>query len=225
MESVGVLLVAGGSGTRMGSNIPKQFIICQNKPIIQLTIERFFNWNPTIKLVLVLPENQIESWKNTTKSKGYTINYQICKGGKERFDSVKNGLSFLDTNIIMVHDGVRPFVNNNTLDRCLEKAREKGSAIPVIKPVESMRQIINVDESNAVNREDFRLVQTPQCFKQEWIKKAYIQDFTPFFTDDASVVEKAGYPIFLVDGSRENIKITTPFDLQLSDFIIKFQTN
>ncbi|RLD23691.1 MAG: 2-C-methyl-D-erythritol 4-phosphate cytidylyltransferase [Bacteroidetes bacterium] len=217
MNKIGVIIVAGGSGSRMKSNTPKQFIAINGKPLLQYTIDRFFNWNPNIDLVLVLPETEINTWKNLVTKNKYSMNYRICEGGKERFDSVKNGLELLENDLIMIHDGVRPFVSNPTLDRCLETTNTSGSAIPVIPLVESIRKI-TPDGSQPVDRESLRLVQTPQCFKNEWIKKAYQQSYSVDFTDDASVVQKAGYSINLINGNRENIKITTPDDLKLAEY-------
>ena len=217
MNKIGVIIVAGGSGSRMKSNTPKQFIAINGKPLLQYTVDRFFDWNPNIDLVLVLPESEIDNWKNLASKNNYSLNYRICSGGKERFDSVKNGLEVLENDLIMIHDGVRPFVSNPTLDRCLNTAITLGSAIPVISPVESIRKI-TPDGSQPIDRESLSLVQTPQCFKINWLKKAYQQSYSVDFTDDASVVQKAGYPINLIKGNRENIKITTPDDLKLAEY-------
>lgn len=217
MNKIGVIIVAGGSGSRMKSNTPKQFITINGKPLLQYTIDRFFDWNPNIDLVLVLPETEIETWKNLVAKNNYSLDYRICNGGKERFDSVKNGLEVLENELIMIHDGVRPFVSNPTLDRCLDTANTLGSAIPVISLIESIRKITS-DGSQPVDRDSLRLIQTPQCFKIEWVKKAYQQSYSIDFTDDASVVQKASYPINLVEGNRENIKITTSDDLKLAEY-------
>lgn len=220
MNKIGVIIVAGGSGSRMRSNTPKQFITINGKPILQHTIDRFFNWKLNIDLVLVLPETEINTWKNLVAEKKYALNYRISNGGKERFDSVKNGLDLLENDLIMIHDGVRPFVSNLTLDRCLYSTETMGSAIPVIPVVESIRKIVS-NHSQPVDRSNLRLVQTPQCFKKEWVKKSFQQSYSIEFTDDASVVQKADYPINLVEGNRENIKITTNDDLKLAEFYLK----
>ena len=220
MNKIGVIIVAGGSGSRMKSNTPKQFIAINGKPLLQYTIDRFFNWNPNIDLVLVLPETEIDTWKNLVAKNKYSMNYRICGGGKERFDSVKNGLDLLENELIMIHDGVRPFVSDPTLDRCLDTVNSSGSAIPVVPLVDSIRKITN-DTSQPVDRTSLRLIQTPQCFKKEWLKKAYQQSFSVDFTDDASVIQKAGFPINLVEGNRENIKITTIDDLKLIEFYLR----
>ena len=219
MNKIGVIIVAGGSGSRMKSNTPKQFIEINSKPLIQYTIDRFFNWNSNIDLVLVLPESEIDNWKNLVAKNNYSLNYRICKGGKERFYSVKNGLDLLENDLIMIHDGVRPLVSNPTLDRCLNAAETLGSAIPVVPLVESIRKITD-NSSQSVDRNSLRLVQTPQCFKSEWVKKAYQQSYSAAFTDDASVLQKADYSINLVEGNRENIKITTKDDLKLAEYYL-----
>lgn len=219
MNKIGVIIVAGGSGSRMKSNTPKQFIEINGKPLLQYTIDRFYNWNPNIDLVLVLPETEINTWKDLVTKNNYSLNYSICVGGKERFDSVKNGLEFLENDLIMIHDGVRPFVSIQTLDRCMDTANNLGSAIPVIPLVESIRKIMP-DGSQPIDRDKLRLVQTPQCFKNEKIKLAYQQSYSVDFTDDASVVQKAGYSINLVEGNRENIKITTTDDLKLAEYYL-----
>jgi 2-C-methyl-D-erythritol 4-phosphate cytidylyltransferase len=216
MNKVGVIIVAGGSGSRMKSIIPKQFIVVAGKPILQHTIDRFFNWKQDIDLVLVLPKNEINTWQQLVAKYNNVVNYRICSGGEERFFSVKNGLDLLSNDLIMIHDGVRPFVSDLTLDNCIETTNNSGSAIPVIPVVESMRKI-TPDGSDPIDRDSLRIVQTPQCFKNEWVHKAYRQDFSSDFTDDASVVQKMGYPINLVPGNRENIKITTPDDLTLAE--------
>lgn len=220
MNKIGVIIVAGGSGSRMNSKTPKQFIAINGKPLLQYTIDRFFKWNQNIDLILVLPENQIDNWKNLVETNNYPSNYSICKGGKERFDSVKNGLDLLENELIMIHDGVRPLVSSPTLDRCLDTANTSGSAIPVISLIDSIRKL-TPDGSQPIDRNSLKLVQTPQSFKKDWIKKAYEQAFSNDFTDDASVVQKAGYPINLVEGNLENIKITTSDDLKLAEFYLQ----
>ena len=220
MNKIGVIIVAGGSGSRMKSKTPKQFIAINGKPLLQYTIDLFFKWNQNIDLILVLPENQIDNWKNLVETNNYSSNYRICKGGKERFDSVKNGLNLLENELIMIHDGVRPLVSSPTLDRCLDTANTSGSAIPVISIIDSIRKI-TPDGSQPIDRNSLKLVQTPQSFKKDWIKKAYEQAFSNDFTDDASVVQKAGYPINLVEGNLENIKITTSDDLKLAEFYLQ----
>ena len=216
------LIVAGGSGTRMGKTIPKQFVEIAGKPILMLTIEAFYKYDPKIDIILVLPEDQIESWKQLCEKFNFTINHTIATGGKTRFQSVKNGLAFVPkAGIIFIHDGVRPFVSARTLNNCFNCALENGNAIPVIQVSESLRKLED-GNSRAVNRDSYKLVQTPQTFQIDKIRKAYQQKEDSFFTDDASVLEANGEKIYLVEGNRENMKITYPEDIQLAEtFVLK----
>ncbi|VAW24534.1 2-C-methyl-D-erythritol 4-phosphate cytidylyltransferase [hydrothermal vent metagenome] len=213
MEKFAVI-VAGGSGSRMKRGIAKQFIELAGKPILMHTIEVFFNFDKTIQLVLVIPAGQISTWEKLCLAHNFTIAHQIAEGGSTRFHSVKNGLGFIgDEGIVFIHDGVRPLVNQATLNACLEMAVEKGNAIPVLPVTESIRKGGNTN-SVAADRNDYFLVQTPQTFHCKLIKDAYCQDYRVQFTDDASVIEAFGESIHLVEGNRENIKITYPEDLE-----------
>ena len=214
MKKIGLVLVAGGSGKRMNSSLPKQFIEINNKPILQYTIDLFLQWNKEIEIVLALPHSQIDYWKSISTKEDLS-KYKICKGGKERFHSVKNALAlFDDMDYIMVHDGVRPLVNEKTLDRCIQALGKHSSAIPVLQPSESIR-IIKGESSETLNRDSIRLVQTPQCFNGQRLKESYEVEYDEQFTDDASVFSKAGHHIHLVEGNPENIKITRPMDLEV----------
>jgi 2-C-methyl-D-erythritol 4-phosphate cytidylyltransferase len=215
-----VIIVAGGSGKRMGADVPKQFLLLRYKPVLMHTIERFFTYNNQINIVLVLPKEQIDTWKNLCAAYHFSVPHQIAEGGAERFNSVKNGLDkILQSGIVAVHDGVRPLVSIDTINRCFNKAEETGAAIPVIPVVDSLRKV-DGETSIAVNRADYVCVQTPQCFNIDILKKAYQQGFTMAFTDDASVVEKSGNNVSLVEGNIENIKITTPQDLILAEQLL-----
>ena len=216
------LIVAGGSGTRMGKTIPKQFVEIAGKPILMLTIEAFYKYDPKIDIILVLPKNQMELWKELCERSGFTIIHTIATGGKTRFQSVKNGLDHTPQNgIVFIHDGVRPFVSVDTLNNCYNCALENGNAIPVIQVSESLRKLED-GNSRAVNRDSYKLVQTPQTFQIDKIRKAYQQKEDSFFTDDASVLEANGEKIYLVEGNRQNMKITYPEDIQLAEtFVLK----
>ncbi len=216
------LIVAGGSGTRMGKNIPKQFVEVAEKPILMHTIEAFFNYDKEIEFILVLPEDQIESWKQLCDKFNFNINHTIASGGKTRFQSVKNGLDHVPQNgIVFIHDGVRPFVSTCTLNNCFNCALENGNAIPVVKVTESLRKLED-GNSRAVNRDSYKLVQTPQTFQIDKIRRAYQQKEDPSFTDDASVLEANGEQVYLVEGNRENLKITYPEDILLAEtFVLK----
>lgn len=212
-----VVIVAGGTGKRMGAEIPKQFLELGGRPVLMHTIERFRNFDPAAELITVLPEDQIRFWCELQEKYSFNIVQTMVKGGPTRFQSVKNGLEFVeDDGLVAVHDGVRPFVSTETIRRCFETAASLGNAIPVIQSSDSMR-IIKGNESSMLNRQNVRLVQTPQVFRSELLKEAYRQEYLTEFTDDASVVEKMGVKINLVEGNRENIKITNPEDLLISN--------
>lgn len=213
-KGLAVIIVAGGKGLRMGGNIPKQFIVVDGKPILMHTIERFHNFDSTIQLVVVLPKDQHDYWNGLCQQYGFDISITIADGGKERFHSVKNGLACVHPrcSLIGVHDGVRPYVATEVIQRCYEAAAANGAAIPVVDVFETLRHI-TPDGSHTVPRQDYKLVQTPQVFQADLLRRAYEQPFTPSFTDDASVVEALGHTITLVEGNRENIKITTKEDL------------
>jgi len=217
------IIVAGGKGLRMQADIPKQFIELCGKPVLMYTLEAFHRYNTSIQLIVVLPATQIDFWKFLCKKHYFELNHKIVSGGQTRYQSVKNGLKVINESaMIAVHDGVRPFVSIQTIARCFEDADKYGSAIPVMDLEESIRQ---VDESGSlsIDRTSYKLVQTPQVFNSEILKKAYEQSFSPLFTDDASVVEALGTKIHLVEGNRENIKITTGFDIVLAETILKFE--
>lgn len=212
------IITAGGKGLRMGADIPKQFIELRGKPILMHTIEKFHNYNPQAQLILVLPESHINFWIELTEKHSFQIPHELVTGGKERFFSIKNGLDKVTGEMVGVHDGVRPFVSLSVIKNLMSEAQSKKAVIPVINIKESVRKM-DGETSTAVNRSDYKLVQTPQCFETALLKKAYQQDYKDEFTDDASVVEQLGHSIFLCDGNEENIKITTPLDLKMADFI------
>jgi 2-C-methyl-D-erythritol 4-phosphate cytidylyltransferase len=212
------LIVAGGKGERMNAKIPKQFLEIQGKPILMHTIETFNRFDKNIQIILVLPKLHIEIWNSLCKKHAFTIPHQISQGGITRFHSVKSGLEMVNTpSLVAVHDGVRPLVSTETLTRCFDAAEKLDAVIPVIDSIDSIRKLTN-DGSVSVSRSDYKLVQTPQVFDAGLLKKAYEQEFSELFTDDASVVEAFGRKIFLVEGNKENIKITTEFDLRMVEF-------
>lgn len=215
-----VVIVAGGSGKRMGAEIPKQFLELAGRPVLMHTIERFRSFNDAIEIITVLPENQLRHWLELQKKYSFTIPQTIVKGGSHRFFSVKNGLMFVNVpGLVAIHDGVRPFVSIDTIKRCFETAEKLGNAIPSISPTESLRQLTE-GGSHPINRLQVKQIQTPQVFNAELIKKAYLQEYRPEFTDDATVLEKTGEKINLIDGNRENIKITNPEDLLISTALL-----
>lgn len=211
------ILVAGGKGLRMGGDIPKQFLPIGGKPVLMRTIEVFRQAYPDIHIILVLPVSQQDYWQQLCQEYNFAVPVRIADGGETRFHSVSNGLKLIpdDTDgLVGVHDGVRPFVAVETIRRCYDEAMEKEAVVPVISVVETVRQLRKDGTSVTVPRDEYKLVQTPQTFRISLLKEAYRQPYTSFFTDDASVVEAMGKPVYLVEGNRENIKITTPADIR-----------
>ena len=214
------LIVAGGKGLRMGTELPKQFLPIGGKPVLMRTLEAFYTYNSEIQIILVLPHSQQDYWKQLCREYFFPVPHVIADGGETRFHSVKNGLAWVKTpGLVGVHDGVRPFVSQEVISRCYDLAAEKKAVIPVIDVVETVRHLEG-EGSVTVNRDDYKLVQTPQVFDAELLKQAYNQSYTPHFTDDASVVEALGVPVVLTAGNRENIKITTPFDLNIATALL-----
>jgi 2-C-methyl-D-erythritol 4-phosphate cytidylyltransferase len=207
------LIVAGGSGSRMKGDIPKQFLELNGRPILMQTFDAFRNYDEQLEFILVLPEVQIEFWKELCKKHQFTIQHKIAIGGEARFFSVKNGLDLIsEEGIVFIHDGVRPLVSKQTIENCLVETLANDNALPVVPVAESVRYVDGAG-NKAVDRSKYYLVQTPQTFKTVIIKRAYQQLFSSNFTDDASVLEALGVKICLVKGNRENIKITYPEDL------------
>ncbi|PID89452.1 MAG: 2-C-methyl-D-erythritol 4-phosphate cytidylyltransferase [Bacteroidia bacterium] len=216
-----IIIVAGGSGQRMNAQIPKQFILLDNKPILMRTMEKFFHYDKSFVFILALPKSQIEVWKALCQTYNFQIKHQIVEGGKTRFESVKNAIAqSTSQGLIGIHDGVRPFVSNSTISHCIISAKKLGSGIPAVKIVDSLRKI-DKNKHFPVDRELFRSIQTPQFFTASKIKAAYKQNYCAEFTDDASVYEKFGETVYLVEGNRENIKITTQTDLILAEALLK----
>jgi len=215
------IIVAGGSGKRMGSEIPKQFLEINGLPVLMQTMQRFYDFDNNIKIILVLPSSQVDYWRDLCNQFQFKIKHHITTGGVTRFGSVKNGLAIVDTpSLIGIHDGVRPFVSPDTLKRCYHHAEVLGNAIPVLDAFESVR-MVDEEKSRALDRSTIKLVQTPQVFNSDILFQAYKQSYNPLFTDDASVVEASGITIHLVAGNRENIKITTPSDMVLGEAFMK----
>jgi 2-C-methyl-D-erythritol 4-phosphate cytidylyltransferase len=215
------IIVGGGSGKRMQHVIAKQFLLLKNKPILMHTLSAFFSSPYKPKLILVLHPDLHTQWEQLCLTYNFTIRHQLVGGGEERFHSVRNGLMAIkDDGIVAIHDAVRPLVSANLIARAYETAEQEGNAVACVKPSDSIRKISH-EESKIVNREEIVLVQTPQTFQIDQLKKAYQQQYNPIFTDDASVVEKAGFKINLIEGERNNLKITYPEDLELANLLLK----
>jgi 2-C-methyl-D-erythritol 4-phosphate cytidylyltransferase len=215
------IIVAGGSGTRMKHELPKQFLLLYGVPVLMHTITCFYTYDRNLELIIALPKPYREYWKDLCAEHGFEINHAVVDGGLTRFDTVKNSLAAVQyKGLVAVHDGVRPLVSRAVIDRCFAVAAEKGIAIPCIPVSESLR-VQNGDRSDPVDRTPYRLIQTPQVFRWEILQKAYEGEYLPEFTDDAGVVERAGFAITLVEGNPENIKITTPADLLIAEVLFK----
>ena len=248
-----IIIVAGGKGLRMGSDIPKQFLPIGGKPVLMRTLERFRAYSSALQIILVLPEAQQDYWRQLCEDYHFDVEHQIANGGQTRFHSVQNGLALVPDDaegVVGVHDGVRPFPSIEVIRNCYETARTAKAVIPVIPVVETVRQLFSNGQqdlrtSKTVPRDEYRLVQTPQTFDIQLLKAAYKraqnqvnlssaereqarpevkaanrQPYNDGFTDDASVVESYGHAITLVEGNRENIKITTPYDLKIAEILI-----
>ncbi len=217
-----VIIVAGGKGLRMGNDLPKQFIPIGGKPVLMRTIEAFYRFDQDINIILVLPVSHQDYWKSLCEEYNFSIEHTIANGGETRFHSVKNGLALVADGLVGVQDGVRPFGSVEMIKRCFDAAEEEFPAvIPVIDSTDSLREVVDEDKSRIVDRSKIRLVQTPQVFDVNVLKKAYQTDFKETFTDDASVVEAMGVDVHLVKGEVTNIKITTPLDLKIGELIIR----
>ena len=225
MSTKYAIIVAGGKGLRMGGDMPKQFLPIGGKPVLMHTIEAFVAACPDIHIILVLPLDHQPYWQQLCREHNFTLPHSIATGGQTRFHSVLNGLNTIPAEItsalVAVHDGVRPFAASKVINDCFEQAERTGAVVPVVPVVETLRKLST--PSHTVDRTRYRLVQTPQTFQLSLLRQAYKQTYRDTFTDDASVVEALGHTITLVDGNRENIKLTTPFDLAIAATLVAQQ--
>lgn len=209
------IIVAGGIGTRMGGPIPKQFLLLKGKPLLCWTIEAFRAYDAAMPIVLVLPEQQLTVWRTLCIGHHFHVEHTVVAGGEERFHSVENGLAQVSHDgLVAVHDGVRPLVSTELIGRCFDAAEEHGAAIPVV-PISSSVRELTAEGSRALDRSQLRAVQTPQCFRAELLREAFDQPYDPAFTDEATLVQRTGAYVHLVNGDDRNIKVTTPLDLQV----------
>lgn len=217
-----ILIVAGGRGTRMGGPQPKQFLELAGRPVLMHTLEAFDRWDASARLIVVLPEDQIDTWKRLCEAHVFGRTHHVVAGGETRFHSVRNGLGAVASDgLIAVHDGVRPLVAPSVIAACFAAAADGGAAVPVVPVVESVREVDADGGSRPVDRTRLRVVQTPQVFRADVLRAAYCLPYDPRFTDDASVVEASGVAVRLVPGNRENIKLTTPMDLLLAEQLMR----
>lgn len=218
------IIVAGGKGLRMGADIPKQFLPVGGIPVLMHTISRFHAYDKDLKVILVLPKTQQVYWQELCEQYHFDEDYQLADGGASRFQSCKNGISVIPTDavgLVAIHDGVRPFVSCDTISRCFDTAETAKAVIPVLPVTDTLRFIGDSQSGRNVLRSDYKTVQTPQVFDIQLIRQAYEQEESADFTDDASVVEQLGQVVTMVEGNRENIKITTPFDLKVAEVLLE----
>jgi len=215
-----VLITAGGTGTRMQSAVPKQFLLLKDKPLLMHSMQAFYDVYQDLGFIVVLPEEYWDDWQALCENHGFNLSHQLAAGGETRFQSVKNGLAALqEDGLVAIHDAVRPLVSNRVIRQGFELAARQGNAIPCVPVNESVRTVQD-DENKPANRDLLRIIQTPEVFKVSLIKKAYEVDYHPGYTDDASVLERMGERIQLFEGNIENIKITKPADLLLADALL-----
>jgi 2-C-methyl-D-erythritol 4-phosphate cytidylyltransferase len=219
------IIVAGGSGTRMGAPLPKQYLEIGGKPILMHTLLKFYEFSSSITLILVIPSADMDLWRQLCSKHDFSVPHTVVAGGQSRFQSVKNGLDAVDVDhgLVAIHDGVRPFVSVEVISKSFEEAAISGSAIAVAPLKDSIRKINSEGGSTFQDRQLFRLVQTPQTFSLVKIKRAFQTEELSIFTDDATVYEHQGWEVSLIPGNPENIKITTPEDMDYADYIISRQ--
>ena len=213
------IIVAGGKGLRMGGDVPKQFQLVGGRPVLMHTLQQFRNAIADLRIILVLPREQQDYWRERCRQYEFGVEHRVADGGQTRFHSVKNGLALIpdgEEGIVGVHDGVRPFASADLIRRCYAAAVEAEAVVPAVPVVESLRH----EERGAIDRKGYRLVQTPQTFSIPLLKAAYRQAYLETFTDDASVVEAYGHRVAMIDGIRENIKLTTPFDMVVAEALL-----
>lgn len=218
------VIVAGGSGLRMGTTLPKQFLPLCGKPVLWHSLETFLTAWPDVQIILVLPKDHQQIGADVVNTTSEPARIRITVGGETRFHSVKNGLALIDNpGVVFVHDAVRCLITTNLIHRCYDQTVEKGNAIPAIQPIDTLR-IETTDGSQLLDRTKVRVIQTPQTFFSDIIKKAFEQPYDTSFTDEASVVEKLGVAIQLIEGEATNIKITRPIDILLAEKILEERT-
>lgn len=223
MTKIAVILVAGGSGSRMGAAIPKQFLELHGEPILAVTLRRFLHALPDSEIIVALPAAELHRWDAIAHQCGLFGTHRVCIGGATRFESVKNALQTIsDCDYVAVHDAVRPFVSRQLIHNCLTTAVKYGTAVPAVTPVDSYRVLEPGGINRPIDRNSLRIIQTPQVFRADLLHEAYRTEFRDTFTDDASVVENAGHDITLCPGDRFNIKITSPEDMSLAQAIFEF---
>lgn len=214
------ILVAGGSGRRLGGPVPKQFQTVKGRPLLMWTIEAFHRFDAEMALIVVLPQEHFDIWKALCMGHHFRVPHEVVAGGEQRWHSVKAGLERVDGNgLVAVHDGVRPLVSPALIARCFEAAHQQAAAVPVVPVVPSIRET-TADGSRALDRSRLLAVQTPQCFHTDLLRKAFEQPYDPTFTDEATLVERLGVRVALLEGEDSNIKVTTPMDMRVVELML-----
>lgn len=214
------IIVAGGSGKRLGGPVPKQFQTVKGRPLLMWTIEAFHRYDPLMPLIVVLPQEHFDIWKALCMGHRFFIHHHVVAGGEQRWHSVKAGLSKVEGDgLVAVHDGVRPLVSTDLIGRCFDAADRQAAAIPVVPVVPSIRETTAVG-SRALDRSKLLAVQTPQCFHTDLLRKAFEQPFDSTFTDEASLVERMGVKVALVEGEENNIKVTNAMDMRVVEVLM-----
>lgn len=218
-----VIIVAGGKGLRMGADVPKQFLPVGGLPVLMRTIACFAEYDASLGIILVLPADQHDYWRQLCRRYDFNVAHTVADGGETRFHSSRNGLAAIPEGVdgvVGIHDGVRPFVSSDVIRRCYDAAHVHGAVIPVCPVVDTLRLVAGAGCGHNVLRSDYRVVQTPQVFDISLARTAFARPYSEKFTDDASVIEHSGRKVVMVDGSVENIKITTPFDLKIAEVLL-----
>jgi 2-C-methyl-D-erythritol 4-phosphate cytidylyltransferase len=214
------IIVAGGTGKRMGATVPKQFLLLKGEPLLFHTLRAFHRFDPAMQLVLVLPQDHHATWDDLCAEHDFEVPHELVAGGAERFHSTQAGLAAVrHDGLVAVHDGVRPLLSSALIARCFAAAEEHGAAIPVVPISSSVRELTN-EGSQPLDRSRLRAVQTPQCFRVPLLRRAFELPYDPAFTDEATLVERLGVDVHLVEGEDLNIKVTTPFDLQVAEGVL-----
>lgn len=217
------IIVAGGTGKRMGATVPKQFLLLKGEPLLFHTLRAFHAFDPAMHLVLVLPQDHHATWDDLCAEYDFEVPHELVAGGAERFHSTQAGLAAVrHDGLVAVHDGVRPLVSAALIARCFAAAEEHGAAIPVVPIASSVRELTE-EGSQAIDRSRLRAVQTPQCFRVPLLRRAFELPYDPAFTDEATLVERLGVDVHLVEGEEHNIKVTTPIDLQVAEGVLGAQ--
>ena len=222
MSKIAVVVVAGGVGSRMGTDVPKQFLPLGDSVVLMQTVGRVHELLPGAEIVVVLSKKEFQRWEDLKNEYAFDVPHKVCEGGESRYESVQRGIKCVneEAELIVVHDGVRPILSDNLLKSVIDQAVEHGAAIPVVKSSDTLRVVCG-ETSEVVDRNMFRMVQTPQAFRADMLRRAYGEPYSELFTDDASVVEAAGYDVVLCDGEYSNIKITNPVDIAVAAELLK----